>query len=86
MAAVSSFVLFSIGAVFPILPFVFLKGQAAFVGSIVLSGVGLIALGAGTSLFTGKGAIFSAIRQLLIGLAAAAVTYGAGALVGASLG
>ena len=86
MAAASSFVLFSIGAVFPILPFVFLKGQAAFVGSIVLSGVGLIALGAGTSLFTGKGAIFSAIRQLLIGLAAAAVTYGAGALVGASLG
>jgi VIT1/CCC1 family predicted Fe2+/Mn2+ transporter len=86
MAAVSSFILFSIGAVFPILPFVFLKGQAAFVGSIVLSGVGLIALGAGTSLFTGKGAIFSSIRQLLIGLAAAAVTYGAGALVGASLG
>jgi len=85
-AAGSSFVLFAVGAIFPILPFVFLKDHAAFVGSIVLSGVGLITLGAGTSLFTGRGAIFSAVRQVLIGLAAAAVTYGAGALVGASLG
>jgi VIT1/CCC1 family predicted Fe2+/Mn2+ transporter len=85
-AAGSSFVLFAVGAIFPILPFVFLKGQTAFFGSIVLSGVGLVTLGAGTSLFTGRGAVFSAVRQVLIGLAAAAVTYGAGALVGASLG
>jgi VIT1/CCC1 family predicted Fe2+/Mn2+ transporter len=85
-AAGSSFVLFAIGAIFPIIPYFFLTSRTAFVASIVLSGIGLIALGAGTSLFTGRGAIFSAVRQLLIGLAAAAVTYGAGALVGASLG
>ncbi|MGE5565318.1 MAG: VIT1/CCC1 transporter family protein [Parcubacteria group bacterium] len=84
-AAGSSFVLFAIGAIFPIVPYFFLKSQTAFVSSLVLSGVALAAIGAGTSLFTGRGAVFSAIRQLLIGLAAAAVTYGAGALVGASL-
>jgi VIT1/CCC1 family predicted Fe2+/Mn2+ transporter len=42
-------------------------------------------IGGGTSLFTGRPAVFSALRQLAIGLAAAAVTYGAGAAVGASL-
>ncbi|MEJ0065200.1 MAG: hypothetical protein WDM85_06925 [Caulobacteraceae bacterium] len=45
----------------------------------------LAAIGAGTSLFTGRGFVFSAARQILIGYAAAAVTFGNGRLVGASL-
>jgi VIT1/CCC1 family predicted Fe2+/Mn2+ transporter len=54
--------------------------------SVAASGLALALIGAGTSLFTGRGAVFSALRQLAIGLAAAGVTYGAGAIVGVSLG
>jgi vacuolar iron transporter family protein len=50
-----------------------------------LSGLALCAIGAGTSLFTGRGLLFSAGRQLLIGYAAAVITFGIGHLVGASL-
>jgi len=85
-AAAWSFILFSAGAIVPVAPFLLLSGQTAFVASVAASGMALAAIGAGTSLFTGRGAIVSALRQLLIGLAAAAVTYGAGTLVGASLG
>ena len=42
-------------------------------------------IGAGTSLFTGRGALFSAMRQLVIGFAAAGITYGIGHFVGVSL-
>ncbi|MCT2398429.1 VIT1/CCC1 transporter family protein [Novosphingobium mangrovi (ex Huang et al. 2023)] len=85
-AAGWSFMLFSAGAIVPVVPFLLLSGRSAFIASIVASGIALATIGAGTSLFTGRGALFSAARQLLIGLAAAGVTYGAGALVGASLG
>ncbi|MCB1913814.1 MAG: VIT1/CCC1 transporter family protein, partial [Rhodocyclaceae bacterium] len=61
------------------------SGKAALFVSLASSALALAAIGAGTSLFTGRGAIFSALRQLLIGLAAAGVTYGAGALVGAGM-
>ena len=84
-AAATSFLLFAAGAVVPLIPLVGLKGQAAVVASLVAAGAALAAVGAGTSLFTGRGLVYSALRQLLIGLAAAAVTYGLGALVGASL-
>ena len=61
-------------------------GRAALIVSLALSGVALILIGGGTSLFTGRSLPVSALRQLLIGYAAAAVTYGVGALVGVSLG
>ena len=50
-----------------------------------MSGLALAAIGGATSLFTGRGFAFSAIRQLLIGYAAAAVTYGVGRLVGVAV-
>ncbi len=45
----------------------------------------LLAVGALTSLLTGKHALGSAMRQLAIGVAAMAITYGIGALVGTQL-
>ena len=84
-AAIWSFVLFSAGAIVPVAPFFFLAGQTALIASAAASGVALMLIGAGTSLFTGRSAIFSALRQFAIGLAAAAVTYGAGAVVGVTL-
>jgi len=52
---------------------------------MALSGLALILIGAGTSLYTGRNMAYSAARQVLFGFAAAAVTYGVGALVGAAL-
>jgi len=84
-AAATSFLLFSFGAVFPVAPYFILSGWPALFASLALSGLALAGIGAGTSLFTGRSALFSAARQLLIGFAAAGVTYGVGALVGVSL-
>ena len=85
-AAGTSFVLFAVGAIFPVAPFFFAAGNTALVASLVLSGVALAVIGAGTSLFTGRGLLFSASRQLAIGYAAALVTYGVGRLAGVALG
>lgn len=84
-AAGSSFLLFAAGAIFPVLPYFFLGGMRAVALSIVLSGAALMAIGAGTSLFTGRNLAFSAGRQLLVGLAAAAVTYGIGRAIGVAV-
>jgi vacuolar iron transporter family protein len=81
----TSFCLFAFGAVFPVAPYLVLSGWPAVGASVALSGVVLAAIGAGTSLFTGRGLAFSAMRQLSIGYAAAAVTFGVGRLVGATL-
>jgi VIT1/CCC1 family predicted Fe2+/Mn2+ transporter len=84
-AGVTSFFLFAIGAIFPVAPFFFLGGLAAVGASLAASGVALFVIGAGTSLFTGRGLLFSGVRQLVIGFAAAAVTYGIGHLIGVTI-
>jgi vacuolar iron transporter family protein len=84
-AAGASFLLFACGAVFPVAPFLFLNGLQAVATSLGLAGLALAGIGAATTLFTGRGVLFSAGRQLAIGYAAAAVTYGVGRLVGVSL-
>jgi VIT1/CCC1 family predicted Fe2+/Mn2+ transporter len=86
VAATTSFLLFAFGAVFPVIPFVVTSGTAALVAAIALSGLALFAIGVATSLFTGRGALFSGMRQLLVGLLAAGVTYGIGRLIGVSIG
>jgi len=67
-------------------PFFWLGGTAALLASLAASGVALLMIGAGTSLFTGRTVFFSGARQLVIGFAAAAITYAIGRLVGVSLG
>ena len=81
-AAIASFLLFSGGAVLPVLPFLFSASAAAVAVSAALSAVGLFALGAGITLFTGRSTWYSGLRQVVLGLAAAAVTFGIGTLVG----
>jgi VIT1/CCC1 family predicted Fe2+/Mn2+ transporter len=85
-AAGTSFALFALGAIFPVAPFFFLAGRAAVLASIVVSGLALATVGAGTSLFTGRDVGFSAARQLATGYAAALVTYACGLLAGVALG
>lgn len=84
-AAIASFILFSIGAVIPLYPFIFLDGNEALLLSIGSSVVGLFGIGAAITLLTGKGVLFSGFRQVVFGLTAAAVTYGIGTLIGVSL-
>jgi VIT1/CCC1 family predicted Fe2+/Mn2+ transporter len=60
-------------------------GTPAVIASLSASGVALFLIGAGTTLFTGLGMWFSGLRQLLIGFAAAGVTYGVGKLIGAAV-
>jgi VIT1/CCC1 family predicted Fe2+/Mn2+ transporter len=84
-AAIASFVLFAIGAIIPLYPFVFLEGNQAILLSIGSSVVGLFGIGAAITLLTGKSILFSGFRQVAFGLAAAAVTYGIGSLIGVSL-
>ena len=85
-AAATSFCLFALGANFPVAPYFFLSGMQAVIGSVIATSIALATLGAATSLFTGRGIAFSALRQLAIGFAAALVTFGIGRLVGVSLG
>ncbi len=85
-AAGTSLVLFATGAIFPVLPWLFDSGPSAIIGSLILSGIALATIGAGTSLFTGRALLFSAARQLAIGYSAALVTYGLGRLAGAAVG
>ena len=84
-AAITSFLLFSLGAIIPLAPFFFLSGTHAVATSIAFSVVGLFGIGASITLFTGKSVWYSGFRQVLFGLAAAAITYGIGALIGVSL-
>ncbi|MBJ7473370.1 MAG: VIT1/CCC1 transporter family protein [Solirubrobacteraceae bacterium] len=85
VAAVSSFALFVVGAVPPILPFAFLEGSTAVITSLVLSGLALLVIGGLITQITGRSPVFSAVRQLVIGLGAAGVTYAIGASLGVSI-
>lgn len=84
-AAITSFILFAIGAILPVLPFFWLGGMQAIAISVGLSAVGLFVIGSAITLFTGRGIWFSGMRQVLFGLAAAAVTFGIGKLIGVNV-
>lgn len=85
-AAITSFVLFSAGAVVPVVPYFFGGGTAAVFASLALSVVALYAIGAGITVITGQSAGRSGGRQVVFGLAAAAITYAVGRVVGVTLG
>ncbi|WP_049623927.1 VIT1/CCC1 transporter family protein [Frateuria defendens] len=84
-ASVSSFCLFAFGALFPVAPYLFLQGREALAGSVGFTLLGLVLIGLGTSLFTGRSMAFSIARQLLITATAAGITYLLGHLLGVAL-
>ena len=86
VAAATSFFLFAAGALVPILPFFFAEGLTAVVASVVISAVALFLVGAAITVVTGASAVRTGGRQVLLGLFAAAVTFGLGALVGRAVG
>ncbi|MGF3055183.1 VIT1/CCC1 transporter family protein [Microbacterium sp. YY-01] len=75
-AAISSFLLFSSGAIIPVLPWIFgLDGVVALVTALVLVGIALMTTGALVGILSGGPPLRRALRQLVIGFGAAAVTY-----------
>ena len=86
-AASSSFVAFALGAAVPLLPFLTgFGGDRATLAAVAVTLVALFAVGLGLSLFTGRDALRSALRMLLIGGGAGAVSYLVGHAVGVALG
>lgn len=82
-AAISSFLCFSIGALVPLLPYVF--GATSLWLSLGAGGIGLFVAGAIVARFTNRAWSISGTRQLLLGAAAAGITYLVGLLIGATV-
>jgi VIT1/CCC1 family predicted Fe2+/Mn2+ transporter len=85
VAAISSFVAFAIGAVIPLIPFLVGSGAAATVTAAVVSVVALFAVGAATSIVTGRHAGRSGLRMAVIGAVVATVTFFIGKAVGTNV-
>jgi VIT1/CCC1 family predicted Fe2+/Mn2+ transporter len=80
VAAVSSFLCFSIGALFPLLPF--LLGWESLLAGLGIGGIGLFVAGAVVARFTTRPWWWNGLRQLLFGVVAAGATYLVGLLIG----
>lgn len=84
-AAVGSFVAFTIGAIIPVIPWIFGGGTAVIFVSFAMGLAGLFVLGALVSLLTGRSLLFSGLRQVAIGAGAAIITFLVGSLIGVSV-
>ncbi|HEX2865422.1 MAG TPA: VIT1/CCC1 family protein [Ignavibacteriales bacterium] len=84
-AAGMSFVLFAIGAIIPVIPFILTSGKTSIILSLVLSALGLFGMGSAITIMTGKSIWVSGTRQLIFGLLAAGVTFVIGWFMGVSL-
>jgi VIT1/CCC1 family predicted Fe2+/Mn2+ transporter len=80
--AISSFVSFALGAIVPLIPWLFASGHGATLASVVLGVVAALTVGAALAKFTGRSPVLSALRQLVVASAAAAVTFAVGAAIG----
>jgi VIT1/CCC1 family predicted Fe2+/Mn2+ transporter len=85
-AGITSFLLFAIGAIIPVIPFIFGAGQTALMVSIGLSLVSLFIIGAAITIITGRSVWYSGFRQVIFGVIAFAVTFFVGKLFGTQIG
>jgi vacuolar iron transporter family protein len=84
-AALASFFAFAAGATIPLLPFVFLGGNSALIAAIIFTLLSLFGVGAALSLFTGRHALRSGLRMMLLGGVAGMATFAIGRMVGVSV-
>lgn len=82
IAASSSFLFFSVGAIIPLLPWIIAATGNVMWWSIGLAGAATLFVGGAVGHFTRRGVAYSALRALVIMAVASAVTFGVGALVG----
>lgn len=84
-SAGSSFVMFSVGAIVPLIPWFFMQGRAAETVSLGVSVVGALIIG-GYLGYTTHGRIMrSALRQLIVLILAAGITYAIGRVFGVNI-
>ena len=84
-AAGSSFVAFAIGAILPLIPWFFMEGSGAILASVIIGLVAAAAVGATLAHFTERSKVRTAARQVLIAVAAGAITWLIGSLLGATV-
>jgi len=84
-AALTSFLLFTLGALFPVAPYLFLSGIEGIIASASVSAAGLFAIGAAITLMTGRNPLYSGFRQMMFGLVTATITFGVGHLIGVNI-
>jgi vacuolar iron transporter family protein len=89
--AISSFIAFAIGASVVVIPYLFFMGDGAsttipLIIAVVLAVTSMLVVGGIVGRLSGRGVVFSAMRQLMWGAGAAIVTYAVGSLVGISVG
>ena len=82
VAAGTSFILFTLGSLAPLAPWVFTSGTLAITLSIIFTGLASLVVGGYIGRTSGSSISYGAVRQLLIALFAAAVTYGVGYVFG----
>ena len=85
-AAGGSFAAFCLGAIVPIIPYLFGGGTLILMTTFVASLAALFVVGALVSLLTGRSLLFSGFRQVGLGAAAAILTYFVGRVIGVSVG
>lgn len=85
-AALSSLMLFAAGALVPLMPWFFTRCLAGAIWSLALTATAALFVGAYVSRSAGMPQWKGALRQFLIVLAAAGVTYGIGKLAGTAIG
>lgn len=73
---------FAVGALFPLLPWLFFSNRNPVLWSIALGAVGTIIVGGVVGKFTERGMLRTGLRQFLVTSLAALVTYSVGRLVG----
>ena len=83
-AAVSSFVAFSVGALVPLLPWIFGSGTGATVSSMVLALLTAAIVGVVISRFTERHRVATILRQIAFTAVPAAITYAIGSALGVS--
>jgi VIT1/CCC1 family predicted Fe2+/Mn2+ transporter len=83
LAAVSSFGAFATGALVPLAPFLF--GASGLTLALVLSVLALFGFGAAVARMTARPWWLGGLRQLVLGVGAAAVTFGLGHLLGVAI-
>ncbi|HEX5648073.1 MAG TPA: VIT1/CCC1 transporter family protein, partial [Steroidobacteraceae bacterium] len=85
-AAISSFIAFAVGAIVPLVPFLFgLPLSRAVTVAAAVAACALFGVGAMLSLFTGRSALAGGLRMVLIGGAAGIATWIIGSLLGAAI-
>ena len=80
LAGVSSLIAFSTGALLPLLPY--LAGLSNLAAALAVAAAALLTLGGVVGRLTGRSVLRSALRQLILGGVAVAVTFAVGSLIG----